>query len=84
MYVLPHLTGMNFQLISVPPEHQRRCRYSRILVSSHIKEVTDKIATAGYLAIAPALFDRVKPNTTLKYDDEGVSRRQFEMRQISK
>ena len=47
-------------------------------VNSHIKEVTDRIATAGYLAIAPALFDRVKPNTTLKYDDEGVSKgRQF-------
>ena len=25
-------------------------------VNSHIKEVTDRIAAAGYLAIAPALF----------------------------
>ena len=29
------------------------------------KEVTDRIATAGYLAIAPALFDRVGPSITL-------------------
>ena len=43
-------------------------------VTSHIKEVTDRFATAGYLAIAPALFDRIKPNITLLYDDEGVSK----------
>ena len=41
-------------------------------VNSHIKEVTDRIATAGYLAIAPALFDRIKPDITLQYDDVGV------------
>ena len=47
-------------------------------VNSHIKELTDRIATAGYLAIAPALFDRIEPNITLQYDDEGVSKgRQF-------
>jgi carboxymethylenebutenolidase len=27
-------------------------------VNAHIKEVADRFAAAGYLAIAPALFDR--------------------------
>ena len=47
-------------------------------VNSHIKELTDRIATAGYLAIAPALFDRIEPAITLQYDKEGVLKgRQF-------
>ena len=54
-------------------------------VNSHIKEVTDRIATAGYLAIAPALFDRVKPaqllNMMMKVFQKGGN---LKMRQISK
>jgi carboxymethylenebutenolidase len=38
-------------------------------VTEHIKRVTDGFAEQGYLAIAPALFDRVKPGITLPYTE---------------
>ena len=41
-------------------------------VNAHIKEVADRFATAGYLVIAPALFDRIAPDITLAYDGDGV------------
>lgn len=42
-------------------------------VNAHIRRVTTDFAARGYLAIAPALFDRVRPGTELGYDavDEG-------------
>ena len=33
-------------------------------VDEHIRAVADDYAAQGYLAIAPALFDRVRPGTT--------------------
>ena len=42
-------------------------------VNAHIKEVVDRFAAAGYLAIAPALFDRITPDITLAYDGDGVA-----------
>jgi len=41
-------------------------------VTEHIKAITDEFAMKGYVAIAPALFDRVKPNVTLGYDEGGI------------
>ncbi len=43
-------------------------------VNSHIRSVADQFAQAGYLALAPALFDRVEPGVELAYDAEGVER----------
>ncbi|MBT6274545.1 MAG: dienelactone hydrolase family protein [Chromatiales bacterium] len=45
-------------------------------VNSHIREVADGYAAAGYLAIAPALFDRGKPGVELGYvpDDIAIGR----------
>ena len=43
-------------------------------VNSHIRQVADRFANYGYLAIAPALFDLVSPGTELAYDQEGVDR----------
>ena len=40
-------------------------------VNSHIRSVCDGYAAAGYLVVAPALFDRVKPGIELPYDDDG-------------
>lgn len=42
-------------------------------VNSHIRSVVDGYAADGYLAIAPAIFHRVKPNVELGYtpDDMG-------------
>jgi carboxymethylenebutenolidase len=38
-------------------------------LSGHIRRVTDQFASRGYLAIAPALFDRVQPDTVLDYSE---------------
>lgn len=45
-------------------------------VNQHIKNVADQYAAAGYLAIAPALFDRVEKGLELGYgqDDFGKGR----------
>jgi carboxymethylenebutenolidase len=36
-------------------------------VTSHIRKVADEFAAHGFLALAPALFDRQKPGTELAY-----------------
>jgi carboxymethylenebutenolidase len=42
-------------------------------VNSHIRSVTDGYAAQGYLAIAPALFDRVRRNVWLGYTPEDIA-----------
>ena len=42
-------------------------------VNSHIRAVTDGYAAAGYLAIAPATFERVQRGVDLGYDAEGMT-----------
>lgn len=37
-------------------------------VNGHIREVVDGYASEGYLAVAPALFDRVEPGIELGYE----------------
>lgn len=39
-------------------------------VNSHIRDVCDRLAAQGWLAIAPALFDRVERNRELGYGPE--------------
>ncbi len=41
-------------------------------VNSHIKKVTDEYAADGYLAIAPAMFDRVQPGLDIGYTPEDI------------
>ena len=41
-------------------------------VNAHIRAVSDAFAAAGYLAIAPALFDRVRRGVQLGYGPEAV------------
>lgn len=41
-------------------------------VNAHIREVTDGFAAAGYAAIAPQIFDRVKPDIELGYKAEDM------------
>ena len=43
-------------------------------VNPHIRRVTDSYAEQGYVAIAPALFDRVKPGIELGYTPEDVQK----------
>ncbi len=37
-------------------------------VNLHIQQVVDRFAAAGYVAIAPALFDRAGSNIKLEYE----------------
>ena len=41
-------------------------------VNPHIRGVCDKLAEAGYLALAPALFDRLKPDFESGYSPEEI------------
>jgi carboxymethylenebutenolidase len=43
-------------------------------VNSHIRQVADGFAGDGYLAIAPALFDRVQKNVDLGYSPEDIAK----------
>ncbi|HVL34547.1 MAG TPA: dienelactone hydrolase family protein [Burkholderiales bacterium] len=43
-------------------------------VNRHIREVADGYAADGYLAIAPALFDRVSRNVELAYTPEDIAK----------
>lgn len=43
-------------------------------VNSHIRQVADRFANYGYLAIAPALYDALHPGTELGYDEAGIAR----------
>jgi carboxymethylenebutenolidase len=38
-------------------------------VTRHIRDVTEQYAAAGYLTVAPALFDRVEPDVDVPYSD---------------
>lgn len=41
-------------------------------VNGHIREVADGYAAAGYVAIAPALYDRVSPGVELGYEQSDI------------
>ena len=41
-------------------------------VNGHIRSVADGYAERGYVAIAPALFDRVQAGVELGYDESGI------------
>lgn len=43
-------------------------------VNAHIRSVCDGFAAEGYVAIAPALFDRVQRDVDLGYDDAGIAK----------
>jgi carboxymethylenebutenolidase len=42
-------------------------------VNSHIRDVTERIAAEGYLAVAPDYFHRTGPGVELAYDDAGMA-----------
>ena len=43
-------------------------------VNAHIRDVVDRFAEAGYVAIAPAFFDHVESDVELDYDKSGIAR----------
>ena len=42
-------------------------------VNSHIRAVADGYAAEGYLAIAPAIFHRIRPNVELGYQEDDMT-----------
>ena len=42
-------------------------------VNHHIRSVCDRLAGEGYVAIAPAIFDRVEPNFTSGYSPDEIA-----------
>jgi carboxymethylenebutenolidase len=42
-------------------------------VNNHVRRVADGFAAQGYAAIAPALFDRIRPGIELGYDAGGIA-----------
>ena len=42
-------------------------------VNSHIRSICDGFAADGYVAIAPALFDRIRPDVELGYTDADIA-----------
>jgi carboxymethylenebutenolidase len=53
-------------------------------VNEHIRWVTDQYAAAGYLAIAPALYDRIGRDITTGYSPEDVQRARGYMQQVKR
>jgi carboxymethylenebutenolidase len=43
-------------------------------VNQHMRNVTDRFAANGYVAIAPAFFDHIETGVELGYDDAGFKR----------
>ena len=43
-------------------------------VNNHIKRVTDGFAGDGYVAVAPAVFDRVEPGINMGYSQDDITR----------
>ncbi len=42
--------------------------------NAHVRAVTERFAAAGFVALAPALYDPVAPGVELPYDDAGTQR----------
>lgn len=51
-------------------------------VNAHIREVADRFAAEGYVAIAPALFDRAEPGFEPGYGPEGAGKGRGFVQQI--
>src|SRR5262245_48465628 len=43
-------------------------------VNNHIRKVADSFAADGYLAIAPALYDRISPDVETGYTPEDIQK----------
>ncbi|NLD75736.1 MAG: dienelactone hydrolase family protein [Acidimicrobiales bacterium] len=43
-------------------------------VNQHIRDVVDRFGEAGFVAVAPALFDRIETGAELGYDEAGMKK----------
>lgn len=53
-------------------------------VNAHLRAVTDRYAAAGYVAIAPALYDRIGSNIETGYAGEDLQRARGYMLQVKR
>jgi carboxymethylenebutenolidase len=51
-------------------------------VNSHIRDVADRYAADGYLALAPALFERIEPGFETGYGQADIERAIAAMKQV--
>lgn len=69
--------GVEFTAFRVDPAGPRRGAVVVVQeifgVNAHIRDVCQRFAAKGYAAIAPALFDRLRPGVELDYDEAGVT-----------
>ena len=42
--------------------------------NAHIRDIAERLADAGFVALAPAMFDLVEPAVELDYDEAGMAR----------
>ncbi len=52
-------------------------------VNAHIRSIADRLAKDGFLAVAPALFDRIERGVELKYDGDDLKRASELMQKLS-
>ncbi|MDU6673935.1 MAG: dienelactone hydrolase family protein, partial [Bradyrhizobium sp.] len=43
------------------------------VVNHHIRNVCDRLAAEGYVAVAPAIFDRIEPDFTSGYSPDEIA-----------
>ncbi len=72
------LAGESFGGYLARPERSARCPavivYMEIFgINSHIRDVTERVAREGYVALAPDYFHRTGPGVELGYDDAGMA-----------
>jgi carboxymethylenebutenolidase len=51
-------------------------------VNPHIRQVVERFAAHGFVALAPALFDHLEPDVELEYTPDGVARGRDLMQQL--
>jgi len=51
-------------------------------INAHIRDVTDRIASEGFIALAPDYFHRTGPGIELGYDDEGMAKGMEQLHQL--
>jgi len=70
--------GFTFSAYQAKPQGEPKGRVVVIQeifgVNNHIREVCDGYAKEGYIALAPALFDRVGPGIELGYEGDDMTR----------
>ena len=70
--------GHKFKAWYAPPAGQPKAGIVVIQeifgVNSHIRDVTERFAKAGYLAVAPAMFDRVQRDVDIGYTEADIAK----------